>query len=447
MTRVRVSCTLLLWGLGTANAQRTKPDIDSATLQAHITSEKLMKNLNAFQKLADENGGNRAFGLPGFQASSDYIWHQLANIDGTTVWKQDFPALFNQVKSVDLTVDKEQPLRVVAVSYSPSTPGSGIRADLVLGPEGPAGCNDTSYVNLDVKGKIVLVERYACNETSGTFAGKVLPAARAGASAVIVYRDGTANVTGGRLPGPGPDYVPTGYINRADGLQLASRLSAGERVPAYFQMTQVTETRITHNIIAETDGNPESVVMLGAHLDSVQGGPGINDNGSGSSLLLEVFLATARYRTKNKVRFVWWGAEENGGVGSEFYCTNLTSFPKEADGILAYLNFDMVSRGFFYVGDGDGSTYGDVGAPGSEVIEKIWLDYFKEQGVPTGAGGIGGGSDYEFFRTILNKPIGLLFTGAGEPEDPCYHLACDDIANVDPQMLLLNARVSGWRES
>ena len=52
--------------------------------------------------------------------------------------------------------------------------------------------------------------------------------------------------------------------------------------------------------------------MAGAHLDSVQAGPGINDNGSGSAALLEVAQQLANLKPENTLRFAWWGAEEAG---------------------------------------------------------------------------------------------------------------------------------------
>ena len=81
----------------------------------------------------------------------------------------------------------------------------------------------------------------------------------------------------------------------------------------------------TENLIAESRrGDPHNVVMAGAHLDSVPAGPGINDNGSGSSALLEVAEQMAKVKTPNKVRFAWWAAEEASLVGSNFYVTSLT---------------------------------------------------------------------------------------------------------------------------
>ncbi|KAJ2989051.1 hypothetical protein NUW58_g3664 [Xylaria curta] len=94
--------------------------------------------------------------------------------------------------------------------------------------------------------------------------------------------------------------------------------------------------------------------MLGAHLDSVLAGPGVNDDGSGSSLLLELLTEFRYYQGyKNKVRFAWWGTEESGLVGSLYYTANLK--PEEADKIRFYFNYDMVGSPFaeyqIYVGD------------------------------------------------------------------------------------------------
>ena len=81
-------------------------------------------------------------------------------------------------------------------------------------------------------------------------------------------------------------------------------------VPEPQQITQ-------RNVIAESrGGNPDNVVMAGAHLDSVQRGPGINDNGSGTAAILETAIQMAKVEPVNKVRFAWWGAEESGLVGS-----------------------------------------------------------------------------------------------------------------------------------
>jgi hypothetical protein len=271
-----------------------------------------MGNLEAFDSIAKKNGGNRAFGLPGYAASVKYILQKTEKSKYYKTWVQDFPALFNRVDSIKFSVGNTS-YHVVGLSYSPSTTPEGLTLPLVLGASGPEGCTNESYNDLDVKDKIVLVRRGTCPDGT-TLAGRVKPAVAAGAAAVILYSDVTTKVTAGTLSNPDPvAYRSTGYINKVDGEALVARLSAGEAVEAYFQQTQIVETRITQNVFTETtSGDPTNVIMLGAHLDSVQAGAGINDDGSGSTLILEISRALEKYGVKNKVRFAWWGAEENG---------------------------------------------------------------------------------------------------------------------------------------
>jgi len=58
----------------------------------------------------------------------------------------------------------------------------------------------------------------------------------------------------------------------------------------------------------DTAGNEYNTIVVGAHLDSVQAGPGINDNGSGSCGILEILrqLYASGMTPTNRIRFVWW---------------------------------------------------------------------------------------------------------------------------------------------
>lgn len=221
----------------------------------------LWSHLVALDKIAAANGGNRAFGLPGYAASVDYVWDKISKLKDAKAWKQDFPSLFNFVQSIELKANDES-IYVYGLTYSPSTPREGITADLVLGPEGSPGCDAASYADLEVEGKIVLVDRFQC-PVGGTLAGRVRPAAASGAVAVIVYNNVETNVTAGTLSAPSADFVPAGFINQVDGLTLKERLQAGERLEVYFQQDQIVEERVTQNIFLEsTGGDPDNVVMV-----------------------------------------------------------------------------------------------------------------------------------------------------------------------------------------
>jgi aminopeptidase Y len=210
------------------------------------------------------------------------------------------------------------------------------------------------------------------------------------------------------------------------------------------------ETKTTANVLAELPGkHPENVVMVGAHLDSVAEGPGINDNGSGSAAILEVAEQMTKVKPWNTVRFAWWTAEESGLVGSTFYVDSLSA--AELDRIALYLNFDMVGSPNFvrFVYDGSGDI-GPTGPPGSAAIEDVFNGYFDANGLATEPTPFDGRSDYQAF--INNGiPAGGLFTGAediktaaeaaiyggtaGIAFDPCYHQACDTFANSSDVVL------------
>jgi aminopeptidase S len=184
--------------------------------------------------------------------------------------------------------------------------------------------------------------------------------------------------------------------------------------------------------------------MAGAHLDSVLEGPGINDNGSGVAALLEVArgVAAAGVGEGEAVRIGLWGAEELGTIGSRAYVDGLEDAP------IAYINLDMAgsTRGANLVYDEAAA------APGSEAITPSFEDWFESRGEPTIGVDLGGSSDH-FAFVEAGIPTGGLFagatesgsaanpsaSGAGEPADACYHLACDDLDNVDVDRVSLFA--------
>lgn len=198
------------------------------------------------------------------------------------------------------------------------------------------------------------------------------------------------------------------------------------------------------NLLAESpDGDPDRVLMLGAHLDSVRAGPGINDNGSGVGTLLEIAirLSASGAKPAQRVRFGFWGAEEIGLFGSRHYVDNLPV--EERERITGYLNFDMLASpnpGYFYYDAGPDSP------EGSAQLKKILAEEVAQRGVAPEEIDVGGRSDHGSFAAA-GIPVAGLFSGAdaaksaaqamawggtaGKPFDPCYHRACDTSENID----------------
>jgi aminopeptidase Y len=428
-------------------ADRVNNNVDKLT--ECVTLDGVRAHQTALQAIADGNNGIRTSGTPGYDASVDYVVSVLEGA-GYIVTVQEFQ--FQTFITLSPTVlEQVAPLAGPVVNSIMSYSGSGdFTAPVTALPAPPAdatpGCEAADFAGFPV-GDIALISRGACS-----FAIKATNAYSAGASAVIVYNNipGTLNGTLGN------DFaldIGVTSVTQAMGQQLATTAGLVMRVKTDTFRGNAT----TSNVLAESrDGDPNNVVMVGAHLDSVNEGPGINDNGSGSAAILETAVQMAKVKPRNKVRFAWWGAEESGLVGSNFYVNNLSQAEKEK--IALYLNFDMIGSPnyVFQIYDGDDSD--GVGAGpgplGSAEIEQLFESYYTKVGQPFKGTDFSGRSDYGPFIAV-GIPAGGLFTGAeviktpeeaaiwggtaGNQYDPCYHLACDTFANVSLKALEVNA--------
>jgi Zn-dependent M28 family amino/carboxypeptidase len=219
------------------------------------------------------------------------------------------------------------------------------------------------------------------------------------------------------------------------------------------------------NIIATSrTGDPTKKVVIGSHMDGVTAGPGINDNGSGTSTNLEIALSLARLMARgaisltNQVRFCWWGAEEEGLVGSRWYADHLPE--QEMNTIALNLNYDMVGSPNYIVGVYDGTQIsGDPDYPvtqqiGSLALMEMYAGYLESIGSAHVPVEFNGRSDYGPFLE-RGIPCGGLETGAEKIKteaerqmfggwanaayDTCYHQFCDTIENISPEALAINA--------
>lgn len=410
-----------------------------------VTVGAVRQHQAALQAIADANGGIRTSGTPGYDESVDYVSDALTAA-GYDVSVQPFtyqtfftlsPTILEQVAPAPAA-----PVVTNIMSYS----GSGDVTAAVSTVVAITGCNAADFAGFPA-GQIALISRGAC-----TFASKATNAFNAGAVGVIIYNN-SPGVLNGTLSSTFTLDIPVTSVTQDIGQQLAG--TSG------LEMRLKTETfrgeAVSFNVLAETQGGDSSnVIMAGAHLDSVNTGPGIQDNGSGSAAILEVALQMAKVKPRNKVRFAWWGAEESGLVGSTFYVNNLSQ--EELDDITLYLNFDMIGSPNYvfmiYDGDDSDAVGAGPGPEGSAQIEALFEEYYSRVGEPFRGTDFSGRSDYGPFIAV-GIPAGGLFTGAegiktadevaiwggtaGDQYDPCYHLACDTFDNISLKALDVNA--------
>ena len=429
----------------------------SDTLRSAVSADNVMNHLEALQAIAENNDGNRAAGTPGYEASLLYIEGKLEEAGYKPV-RQPFSDDRYDFASASLERVSPDPLAYaygegfLDLSYSGAgdvtAPLTAVDLNLTGDHASTSGCEAGDFAGF-TPGNVALIQRGTC-----TFRIKAENAAAAGASGAIIFNQG--NVVPGDdrlglfagtldLPQAAIPVVSTSY---ATGAGLAG-LSG---VVMHLAVDAGVTTIESYNILVDTAGRSDRTVVVGAHLDSVGGGPGINDNGSGSAAILEtaIQLKESAIAPTNRIRFAFWGGEEDGLVGSEHYVSQLSA--RQVKDHAVNLNFDMVGSPNFvrYVYDGDGSAFGEKGPNGSALVEQVFLDYFKSQSLPVAPTAFDGRSDY--FGFISNGiPAGGLFTGAedpktaeeaaifggtaGAPLDPCYHQGCDTIENVDRTVL------------
>ncbi|CEJ82164.1 hypothetical protein VHEMI02246 [[Torrubiella] hemipterigena] len=334
--------TLLLAGAATQAFGNELLTVDK--LENDVTETELRRILSSLNKIGRDNGGNRAFGLPGYNASMDYVLERAVKRFGKHMdtYVQKFTHVFEQTNRIELNEVDKEPVEAVSMRYNiPTALPDGVTGKLVGLPVDDtrgSGCLAEQWDGIDVKGKIVLVKRGQCN-----IADKVMHAKTRGAKAFILYNnvDGPPVRSSLGLDSQGR-VVPSVSTTMALGNEWQKRMATGEEMEVQVVVDTLVENRDSWNIISETkEGDPNNVVMLGAHLDSVQAGPGVNDDGSGTAALLTIMGSIKKYKGfPNKVRFAWWGAEESGLIGSLYYGSKLTT--EEADNIRFYFNFDMI---------------------------------------------------------------------------------------------------------
>jgi Zn-dependent M28 family amino/carboxypeptidase len=417
---------------------RAPAAVTPAALERAVTTEALLHHLRELEAIAEENGGTRETGSAGYDESVDYVVRTLRDAGyEPELHRFRLPVSREREPStLERTAPSPASFRpgrdFLALEYS----GSGdVTAPLEAVDAGDptSGCESGDFDGF-TDGAVALLRRGGC-----FFFQKVGNAEQAGAAAVLVFNEG----------GPGREApisatlleprvrVPVLGLSNALGEELAGMAGVAVHVAADVDNSE----RETANVIADLPGRTDDgVVLLGAHLDSVGAGPGINDNGSGSAAILEAAVQLKRLdaRPERGMRFAFWAGEELGLHGSREYAEHLGSDVTEE--IALVLNFDMIGSPNFtrLVYDAD------------PEITDAFGEWFESHDLETVDVVLDGRSDHAPFAE-QGIPVGGLFTGAdepktpeeeelfggraGEPHDACYHQACDTLANVDSTAL------------
>ena len=406
----------------------------------------MVSHLQSLQEIAIRNGGTRSITSTGFNASLQYVKKQLEDNTDLILTVQPF-SLNVSVSLTPASLSMVEPQQIdyatkdfTVVEYSGS---SDLAARLI--PAANFGCQPRDYPT-STTGKISLVSRGGC-----LFFEKVDNAIKAGARGVLIfnYPDEPGPVASSTLFKPYSIAVFT--IPFSLGQQLLQDANAFIHMSYQSKVIAV----YTSNLIAETRlGDPNTVVTIGSSLDSSENGPGMNENGSGSSANLQMALqfGTVVKKPANKVRFLWYGAEQAGAVGTSFYINSLSS--AERNQIALNLNFDMIGSPNYIR-----TILNETETSGGLAIVKTFAEFFDINhlsykisppasgavltpfsafGIPSG--GIDTGSVIVKTREDRDRFGGLV----GIPYDPCFLQPCDTLENVNKDVLLETAQAAAF---
>jgi Zn-dependent M28 family amino/carboxypeptidase len=418
-------------------------------------------HVRALHEIATANGGNRAAGTPGYDRSADYVAERLRDA-GYIVRFEEFTFPFFKERSPPIvatgwTGSELTPLSAVAIRTLANSGSGEVTArlqavDLNLAdsaPPGPStsGCEASDFDGFE-RGAIVLLRRGTC-----PFQVKVENATAADAAGVIIMNEGGPHERTDTFAGMLTRVASVPVVGMAfePGRLLASAISRGDNIVVRVQVDAEVGSRTTRNVLADREGDPARTIVIGAHLDSVRDGPGMNDNASGSAAVLEAALRIAEnaYGSGSRLRFAFWGAEEVGLIGSRHHVNRLSEEERRA--IVLYVNLDMVASPNFgrFVQSAHETSDGLAA-----TAQRALVAYFRDRDLHVEervrARGRGFGSDDAPFAEKGIPTLGL-YTGAGEakdeshtalfggsagrPFDPCYHKACDTIDNIDRVLL------------
>jgi hypothetical protein len=434
-----------------SSTESTPTPVQPRDIAGKVTADAMYTHLRKLQDIADANGGNRAEGTPGYDASLDYVVKVLKD-KGFDVQTPEFDRLERTEGGNPTLTVSGRGYRVDQASLLVTTPENGLNS-ITLRPQKAPGCTAADYGTVSAKGAIAVVDDTGCSVVA-----KQNTAIAKGAVGLLV------------VSAPGPSGSPAGLFTSGYYQQLTVPVGVIDRnadaalrrtnAPVRLVLDSKPVTVKRRNVVAQTKtGDSKNVVLAGTHLDSAPRSPGINDNGSAVATLLETASALgAQPQITNAVRFVFWGSEAEGATK---YVGGLAR--DQLNDIALFLGCDALASpnaGYFtYDGDQSGQLNPEIpltAVPaGSAGVERTLAGFLNLGGVRPADMPLSRTADYSPFLAA-GVPIGGLTTGrsqrktevqarlwggqAGVAFDPNYNTARDNIDSLDRKALSVMAQ-------
>lgn len=451
----------------------------SRSLQVHLTSvghyeeigsmKKALKHLNSFNLLVDLQRGN---GMISDRASSiltsytnsligkwevifdsdrvmDHIRHLSVDVGprvaGSKEEKQAAEYLENQFLEYGYSVSTQEfdvrdslkiQLKIIKNNeeLSLGVANGSIETDEmgVTGNIYDAGLGQPEDFSDDINGSIALIQR-----GENSYWEKVQNATEAGAIGVIIY-DNTESFTPLRPSLNNSSSIPVVGTTKENGESLLSQLSI-ENVKANLLVRTLRNQKSQNVIAVKKPANVENpeIVYVTSHYDSVPFSPGANDDGSGTAAVLELARIMKDFSTDKELRFVTFGAEEIGLVGSNYYVQQLS----QAEISRSAINFQLEMLGTNWEPASKLMVNTVTGQPNlvwdytKEAVEKLGIDedllvLFRR-----------GSSDHVPFHNVGIEAACFNMGPGTSALEPYYHNPQDTIEHISPERLKFSGEI------
>lgn len=436
-----------------------------------INSQSLWSHLAIFQQIADENPGpgghgNRDTGTSGYRASVAYVAGVMQQA-GYRVSIQTYTYTTYQVTGTPQFGSSQRNYALAQDWFVARLSAAGT---LIAAVQPAAGNGDgcaASELNAFTPGNVALLQRGDCS-----YDVQVANASAARAAAVILYNRRGNGAFPARLTRP--PAIPVVSASYAVGSDLARQYQSGAAPLVHLDIRTQAKSGLDYNLIADSPyGDPRHVVVVDAHLDSIFGA-GMLDNASGSATILEMALAMANTPTRNQLRYIWFGGEELGLLGSAYYTTHLSrsqlrriAFDVDAD-VTATPNYDYLVADPRFASNV--RRFPPNVVPESAVGNQFLAQAFQMQGMPSRPAWFGNdGTDSNSFSLAGVPNTGVLtqqdcckgqretsiwggVPGNYEGKIPSFNGGCvdypgrwcDNLPNNDPRVLQTASRAVAY---
>lgn len=345
MTMAAAVCTLLMASSASAMADTGAATVykaaDAASLKQHVTA-------------LSEDIGVRLMGTPNEYAAAEYIEGQLDSYgyDGQI---SEYTINASAVAAIDIGEKQHyanyyyagEMNQIINPNISNCTLSEPTQEDLDVISTWSISAGDLVVVNSSLFSNLEALSKVQA-ETDGTetalkssdFINQAVDKAEeANASAIVIYNDTGLRSQSVKVSG---NTIPVIGANTVIGEELIS--NAGN-----ISISKV-ERPISWNVEAVKEASteePESIIYVTSHLDSVMGAPGATDNASAVAAVLELAKQYKNVDTGGvEIHFVAFGGEEAGLLGSAAFVSQI---PEEDKAIAINFNMDMLSStGTFY---------------------------------------------------------------------------------------------------